>query len=177
MTIEEELACVARARAGEREAMSVLWESITPKLYGYLLNVVRDSRLADDFLQETWLKAITNLPRFQARGVRFSAWLFAIARNVCREHWRKSLREVPLDLSEEKLSNHVTNHKSTEEKLLVEMMMRKFSEEDRDILRLRFIADLSYKEIACVMEISTVAARVRVHRALGRARAILTQTQ
>ena len=175
MIIEEELSCVARVQAGEREALNALWDSITPKLYGYLLNVARDSRLAEDFLQETWLKAITNLARFQARGVRFSAWLFAIARNVCREHWRKSRREVPIEELEERPINSVTNGRSMEEKLLVDMMLPKISEEDREILRLRFIADLSYKEIACVMEISTVAARVRIHRAIGRARAILIQ--
>lgn len=174
MIIEEELALVARAQAGGRDAISALWDGITPKLYGYLVNTLREPNLAEDILQETWLKAISNLPKFRARGVRFSAWLFAIARNECRQHWRKAGREVAEEINEE---NHPSVLDSPEkgltEKIFVEGLLKFLPPEDQEMLRLRYVADLSFKEIAAILAIAPITARVRAHRALTRARKIL----
>jgi len=165
MLLEEELSLVVRAKAGEKAAMSALYDTITPKLYGYLVNVLRDKVVAEDILQEVWIKAITSLAMFRPQGVRFSAWLFAIARNECRTHWRKKGREVGIDDTHVGTSSHV----HTEEKVWVDMVIGKLSLEDQEILRLRYLADLSFKEVARVLNISLISARVRVHRALQKA--------
>lgn len=171
MFIEEELTLASRAQAGERDALSALWDGITPKLYGYLVNTLREPNLAEDILQETWLKAISNLPKFRARGVRFSAWLFAIARNECRQHWRRAGREIVEEIKEE---NHPSAldflEKDLTEKIFVEGLLKFLPPEDQEMLRLRYVADLSFKEIAAVLAISPITARVRAHRALARAR-------
>lgn len=167
LTSEEELSLVARAQEGDKEALALLWDAITPKLYGYLVNVLRDKSLAEDVHQQTWLKAITNIHSFTPRGVRFSAWLFAIARNECRREWRSRTHE-PIDaLHDNAVQSATPNH---EEKLLIEHILNKLSEKDKEVLQLRYIADLSFYEVARVLNISTLAARVRVHRALARAR-------
>lgn len=168
MTLEEELALVVRAKAGERDAVGILWEEITPKLYGYLLNVLREKAVAEDILQQTWVKAISGIHQFKPRGVRFSAWLFAIARNECREYWRRPMHRVVGELSEQIPSPDQLS--PIEEKFSIERIFKRLSQEDQELLRLRYIAELSFKEIARVLRISTVAARVRIHRALGRAR-------
>jgi len=174
MSLEEELALVARAKAGEKEAMGILWSSITPKLYGYLVNVLREKSLAEDILQETWLKAISALPSFRPRGARFSAWLFAIAKNECRQYWRSHHQNIILeDGEEETIPDHAAAPAVMQEKLLLDNVLEKLSKTDREILRLRYISDLSFKEIARVLELSVIVARVRAHRALGRARAVL----
>ena len=174
MNIEEELALAARAKAGEKDALGVLWDEITPKLYGYLINSLREPTLAEDILQETWLKAISALPKFRARGIRFSAWLFAIARNECRQHWRRAGREIVGEIREE---NHpaalVFPESALKEKIFTEELLKSLPEEDQEMLRLRYVAGLSFKEIAGVLEIAIITARVRAHRALGRARKIL----
>jgi len=169
MSPEEELVLVLRAQNGEREALSKIWDVATPKLYGYLVNVVREPALAEDLLQQTWLKAISALSRFRPRGVRFSAWLFAIARNECRQHWRSTNRHGLPEVREEGSSDPQT----LEEKIFVDTVLEALSEEDREILRLRYLADLSFKDIAQILVISPIAARVRVHRALSRAHLIV----
>ena len=173
MTIKEELAFVAEAQAGQREAVGALWENITPKLYGYLVNVLREPVLAEDILQETWLKAITALPKFRSQGVRFSAWLFAIAKNECRSHWRTNKRET--SLPEEELDGaNITPRVNAPNanSVLINQIITKLSPDDQEILRLRYIAELSFDEISKVMNVSLVGARVRIHRALGRARTL-----
>jgi RNA polymerase sigma factor (sigma-70 family) len=56
---------------------------------------------------------------------------------------------------------------------MAEQVLATLGEEDREILRLRYIADLSVKDIASVMQLNFVTVRVRIHRALARARVAL----
>ena len=170
MEIQEELRLVRRAKSGEREALALLWDDITPKLYGYLVNQMRHKDLAEDICQETWLKAVQALGNFKDRGVRFSAWVFAIARNECRQHWRGGNKEVELDVDDIDKTNQ---HSHSDDYLMIETAFAQMSEEEKEIVRLRYLAELSFKEIAGVLDISMVAARVRLHRALAHARLIL----
>ncbi len=175
MDLKEELALVKKAQAGDTDAVGLLWDAITPKLYGYLRNVLREAPAAEDMLQETWLKAVSSLPSFRSRGVRFSAWLFAIARNECRQRWRTQGREVPFENIPESTHNESV-HGALSEKLFLEKILHALSDDDQEILRLRYIADLTFKDIAQVLGITLVSARVRVHRALKKAGAEFSDT-
>ncbi len=166
---------VQRAKRGDREALGTLWDMLTPKLFGYLVNTMRDRTLAEDILQTTWVKAIDALPRFRNRGAGINAWLFAIAKNECRGHWRRSGRETPLDPLLHDTAEG--NQKELEERVLTEQILSSLSDDDQEILRLRYIADLPMNDIAQVLRLNFVAVRVRIHRALARARAkLISQT-
>ena len=148
------------------EDIARLWDEVTPKLFGYLVNTLRDKVLAEDILQSTWAKAIAALPRYQDRGKPIHAWLFAIARNECKLHWRKANRESPLDPQ----SHDIPDFSSPDHTVLAEQILAGLPEDDRELLRLRYIADLPIADIANVLNINFVAVRVRLHRALKRAR-------
>ena len=171
MSSPDEASLVRKAQAGDRQALGQLWDTLTPKLFGYLVNTLRDKALAEDVLQTTWLKAIGALPGYQNRGVGLSAWLFTIARNECQQLWRKGGREVPLDTE---IHDKAGDAGGTEEKIMSEQILAALSSDDRELLRLRYIADLSINEIAKVLNSNSVAVRVRIHRALARARTTLT---
>lgn len=169
MNPHEERMLVKKAQKGNREALGLLWDALTPKLYGYLLNVTHDKSQAQDILQSAWLHAIDNLSQFRPRHP-FSSWLFAIARNECRQHWRKAKRELPL---EQEQNVPIDDHKKTEDGILIDQILMRLDQEDREILRLRYIADLPLKQIAHLLDLNFVTVRVRIHRALARARAFL----
>lgn len=175
MTIKEELVLVSCAKTGDKNAVSVLWDVINPKLYGYLVNTLKDRTLADDILQETWLKAITALSKFEPRGIKFSAWLFAIARNECCQYWRRNNHEtiLPEDESEKTPDNLIIKENLTN-KILLDEVLEKIPKQDQEILRLRYLAEFSFKEIAQILSIPPITARVRVYRALSKARVALT---
>lgn len=144
-----------------------LWDELTPKLFGYLVNVLRDKALAEDILQNTWLKAVKALPQYQDRGNKLSAWFFAIAHNECKQYWRSGNREVPLHQDTHDIpDDHAARH---DDSIFIDQIMAKLSEDDRELLRLRYIADLPMSDIAKVLNINIIAVRVRVHRALKRA--------
>ncbi|MEK7500877.1 MAG: sigma-70 family RNA polymerase sigma factor [Patescibacteria group bacterium] len=147
----------------DNETLAKLWDEITPKLFGYLVNVTRNPALAEDLLQNTWTKAIEALSKYQNRGIKFSSWLFAIARNECRQHWRKSNREISFDPA---LHDTESKDNNPEDKMLVNQLLAKLSEDDRELIRLRFIADLPVDQIAQILRLNPIAARVRLHRAL-----------
>lgn len=165
---KKERELVRNIQQGDREALGILWDMLTPKLFGYLINVTRNRTLAEDLLQSTWLKAIEAFPRFRQQNISVNAWLFAIARNECRQHWRKAKWEIPLD--PEMHEGEQYEQKGIEDALVVEHMLTQLSEDDREIIRLRYIADCSLNDIARILDINVIAARVRIHRAMARAR-------
>ncbi|MEI6580765.1 MAG: sigma-70 family RNA polymerase sigma factor [bacterium] len=159
-----------------KDEIGELWDEITPKLYGYLFNTLKDKSLADDILQNTWVKAIEALPRFENRGYGFKAWLFSIARNEMRMHWRKVGREVSYDESLHDI--HIYGGDSQkEDKIFLGQIVSRLKEEDQELIRLRYIADLSFLEIAKLLNINPITARVKINRALGHARVILKTQQ
>jgi RNA polymerase sigma-70 factor (ECF subfamily) len=169
---KEEKSLVDQARRGSREALGKLYDSITPRLFGYLVHVVSDKTVAEDIFQNTWQKAIEAFPKYQIRrNIRLSAWIFAIARNECRKQWSSS--EPVVDFDPKKHDGPGSDHDPVRERILVEQTLAQLPEPDREIIRLRYISELSLNEIAAVLNINPVAARVRTYRALKRARAIL----
>ena len=150
------------------DELAQYWDTTTPKLFGYLVNVLRDKTVAEDVFQNTWLKAIKALPNFQSNGNKFKAWLFAIARNECKQLWRKSNREVPIDSETHDIPDN--NSENQQNGILMNQIISRLSEDDREILRLRYIADLPINDIAKILNLNFVTVRVRIHRALARAR-------
>ncbi|MES3004989.1 MAG: RNA polymerase sigma factor [Patescibacteria group bacterium] len=155
----------------DKNHISELWDKITPKLYGYLVRTLGDKDLAQDILQTTWLKAMQSLPTFGNKGeVNFSAWLFAIARNECKQHWRKGEREIPFD---ESLHDRTEISTKTQDKIFIEQILSQLSKNDQELIKLRYISDLPLNNIAKILKINPVAVRVRMHRALTEAKLIL----
>lgn len=158
---------ILRAQHGDRDAVGLLYDAHTSKLYGYLMNTLRDRTRADDALQTTWLKALDALPRFRFRGAPFSSWLFAIARNVCREQWRSGAHEVLLEPEYDRADS-----REQPDTTFVERLLAALNESDRELVRLRYIADLQTSEIARVLGISDIAVRVRLHRVIKKLRSL-----
>lgn len=174
MSYSDELALITKIQQGDKQALGKLWDIFTPKLFGYLVNTLKDRALAEDLLQSTWLNAIKALPRFEPRGMSVGGWLFAIAKNECRQHWRKDNREVPLDLTVHDTAQNKSNELVT--KLAVEKILATLSTDDQEILRLRYIADLPTTDIAKLLNLNFATVRVRIHRAISRARkSLITQ--
>lgn len=171
MDQNEEKMLIKRAQSGDRQALGLLWDALTPKLFGYLINTTKDKPLAEDLLQTTWLKAIDNLSKFKQQGFGFGAWLFAIARNEHRQYWRKRKNETPLVQEEHDQPDN--NRESPEAKIFIEQALAYLSKDDRELIRLRYIADLPVKEIALILKLNFVTVRVRIYRALARMRAAI----
>jgi RNA polymerase sigma-70 factor (ECF subfamily) len=162
--LKNEANLIKQAQAGSSEAVALLWEAVTPKLFGYLVNVLKNKTVAEDILQNTWLKAIKALPNFKQQGYGVSTWLFAIARNECNQYWRKEKDHLSLEDSFIEPSKEATQ--VIDNAINIERALAQLSNEEQELLRLRYIADLPINDIARILNISFVSVRVKLHRAL-----------
>lgn len=89
MTRAEEVRLIQQAAAGDREAAGVFIKAHQPALFAYLLRMSGRPDVAEDIVQEAFVRVLANLDRFDSR-FRFSTWLFTIARrlylNACMKH-------------------------------------------------------------------------------------------
>ncbi len=81
---------MARLKRGERGAFDLVYHRYRARLFGFLLRLTRRRDLAEELLQETWIRLATHAPRL-ADDTRFGPWLFTVARNLFRSQRRFSL--------------------------------------------------------------------------------------
>lgn len=168
-------ALVARAKKGDAAALDELYLRHCDNLVGYLRSRVGCPDLAEDLAGDTFVRAFTNLGRYD-RG-NFAAWLFRIGRNLAVDHHRRSStkREVPVD---EMWSNEASDPSPDPETLVVDRLeaaglyqvVRRALDQippgQRACLVLRFYENRSVAEVAELMERSPGAVRVLQNRAV-----------
>jgi RNA polymerase sigma-70 factor (ECF subfamily) len=162
----EEHALVSASQRGERQAFAQLVERYWDRLYRWLYHLTRDRHTAEDLVQETFLKAFRGLKRFEA-GSNFKAWLFRIAHNSFANHRRGAARvkqTLPQDVphhAEGPLEQVV----SREALLLLSRAVEKLPADFRSAFLLRAEENLSFREIAAVLNLTEETARWRVFKA------------
>lgn len=95
MAIPDDLSEIRAAAAGNRLAQSALVSRHMPGVYRLALRTVGNAELAEDITQETFLRMWKMLPRWQPEA-KLSTWLYRVALNLCRDHYRKR-REALVD--------------------------------------------------------------------------------
>jgi RNA polymerase sigma-70 factor (ECF subfamily) len=122
-------------------------------VYRYLLSKTQNITEAEDLTSQVFLSAYEALPRYHHKGY-FSTWLFRIARNKSHDYFRKTWREIPLETL-----NPITEQIDllgqsihTDEKARLAVFLRLLDEEDLELIRLRYVAELSFGEIGTILE-------------------------
>lgn len=140
-------------------------------VYKYLLHQVADVRAAEDMTSQVFLKALEHFPRYRHRGY-FAAWLFAIARNTARDHFRSSSRDVSTAIAEEPMisSDPLDEIITVDEINHLDHLIRALPKAELELIRLRYVAGLSYAEIGAIVHRSEEAIRKAIFRLLARLR-------
>lgn len=166
---------LAQSAIADRAAYVELYRRYVGRVYSYF-SWKFGRVVAEDLVSDTFERALVTLHRFDARR-SWRAWLFGIARYISREHARRGQRE-PVTTSEP--VDPITESPGPEQTALegerlafARKLVASLPRGDREVIELRFWADLSYREVGTVMRISEGAARVRVHRALRKLKGLL----
>ncbi|MBO4563742.1 MAG: RNA polymerase sigma factor [Clostridia bacterium] len=141
-----------------------LYESCSREIYLYLLSLTKDSRLAEDLMQDTFLKALLSLDDSHAN---LKAWLYTVARNLFYDHVRRKKRESSFEEAQAADAS-VGPDELLMEKLQNEALRDAIMHLDpikREVIVLQYFSGLSAKEIAQVMRISNENVRVISFRA------------
>ncbi len=160
---------IKQVKNGDAEAFGMLYDQYAEVIFRYVYSHL-DSRLdAEDLTEEIFLRAWRALPKYDERGLPFSAFLFRIARNSLIDYYRQrkavqSIEDIELQSHEpgpeEMVDLHIENHTLRE-------TIAKLREDYRNVLIFRFLSGLSPEETAQVMQRSVGAVRVLQHRALS----------
>ncbi len=172
--------------SGNNSALEELYKRYERKLYTYILLMVRKPHLAEDLLQETFIKAIKSVKEGRySETNRFGSWLMRIAHNLVIDQFRqnKQYREVsnsdfPLDIfSTPRFAEATVEQRMVYERVLYEvrMLIDYLPEDQREVVMLRFYSDLSFKEIAEVTNVSINTALGRMRYALINLRKMIKQ--
>jgi RNA polymerase sigma-70 factor, ECF subfamily len=126
---------------------------------------------AFDVTSQVFLNALTNLHKYEHRGLPFSSWLYRIATNELNTYFRKTgkYRTVNIDTTAlpEILQVMDTSDREEDQRRLIECM-KKLSSADYLMLEMRFFEERSFKEIGEIIEITENNAKVRTYRAIDR---------
>jgi RNA polymerase sigma-70 factor (ECF subfamily) len=164
-----------QAARNDPRHFAALYERYFTTIFRFILRRTQDRELTADLAQQTFLKAMLGLHRYEPRGLPFRAWLYRIALNELRMFWRKR-QEVCIDLAhgEARLLSEEMGMEDDDGTLrrLADCLGRLDQDRAR-LIELRYMDGLSFAELGQVLGIGEDAAKMRTHRALGMLRKYL----
>ncbi len=171
-------ALALRAQQGDAKSFDELVRRMEPRVRGFLLPKLGSKADTDDLVQETFVKAHQNLGRYDST-YRFSTWLFTIANNLARSHFRQKRPHGCSHPDRVSSHSHLGEAASLAERDEGARLWRRASEllKPRQYLTLwlRYGEDLDVEEIAQKMGKSRVSIRVSLYRSRKRLVAELNQ--
>ena|SRR5579863_3596042 len=163
---------------GNEDAFAQLLERYKKKVYGYILNVVRDRAIAEDIFQETFFKVIRTLKKKQYTGEgKFIQWVIRISHNLIIDNFRQNGKISTISKMVKpdgkvvdvfdvvKIEQHSAEDSMIKKQIFqdIRKLVEHLPFEQREVVILRHYYDLSFKEIADMTNVS-------INTALGRMR-------
>lgn len=146
------------------------------RIFQYFFHRTGEEKSAEDLTSQLFLAAYQALPRYRHRG-HFPAWLFTIARNLLKEYYRKNRREVPLETAQHLVSKSDPPDEYTrvDEIGQLKRLVASLPDEDQELIRLRYVAELSFADMAVVLNKRQDAVKKSLYRLQARLQSLLEQ--
>jgi RNA polymerase sigma-70 factor (ECF subfamily) len=169
MKPQDDVPALVSAALEDPAAFARLYDRYVQPIYRYVFSRVGGTHEAEDITSQTFMAAYEALGRYRERG-QFSAWLFRIAQSKLNDHFRRSRREVGLEAAGEILEREdaLGTLIRAEELSRMRSIISHLGEEDQELIRLRYVADLSFAEIADLLGRREEAVKKSVYRLLAR---------
>jgi len=176
---------IQRAQKGDQEAFAALVTEHQRYVYNLALRVVNDRDEALDLAQETFVRAWTALPNFRGQS-QFRTWLYRIVTNLCYNHLpnlRRSLNDLGDDVISEipetdsAFDNPAHGSESRELRSYLHKAIEELDENYRLLISLRYQSELSYEEIASILNLPLGTVKTGLFRAKEKLRLALETYQ
>ncbi|WP_291722958.1 RNA polymerase sigma factor [Bernardetia sp.] len=174
---EEELILAAQ---NDPKHFRVLYETNYEAIFRFLYRKTNDEALAADLTAQTFVKALTNIHKFEYKGVPFSAWLYRIASNEFLKYYRKH-KKMPVYSLEEETAKKLTNFSEAQaderqQERIGELkkVLETLKPKEMQMIELRFFEDKSFKEIGFILETTESAAKMKTYRILEKIKNTIT---
>lgn len=167
---------VARAKAGDQEAVRFLYMRYADNVYGYVRSIVRDHHEAEDVTQHVFAKLMTALPKYEPRAVPFAAWILRVARNVALDHMRQR-RAIPCEEVRELDARRDDQGDAQQVSLALREALGDLPGDQREVIVLRHLVGLTPGEIAGRLDKTEPSIHGLHHRGRGALRSTLAERQ
>ncbi len=173
---EEEL-LITKAQQGDEQSFGTLYDRYMPQIYRFIFLKTRRKQDAEDLTHIVFMHAWEHIKGFSFQGFPFTSWLYRIAHNTVIDHYRTSrsyedITKVP----EEYIAEPSSDATQIDQKIKMHEVQHALTQLDADqqnVILMKFVNELSNKEIALALEKTEGAVRVIQHRALKNLRALL----
>ena len=145
---------VEEAKRGDPEAFGRIFDEYAAPIHRFIASRVRSPSDAEDLTQLVFVKALEALPRYEARGIPFGGWLFKLARNAIIDQIRTRRDHLPLITATTRATDEAGPEAMTtlrEDLRRVARAMSDLTDDQREVIELRFFAGLSVLEAAVAM--------------------------
>jgi len=161
---------VQLAKRGDKRAVGELYRRHVDLIYRYAYARVRDVAVAEDLTAQVFLKALEGLPNYEPTGAPFRAWLYRIAHARTVDYWRRQQRRQEVLLvdtipADDPLPEDIVAAKSQWKTAMD--LVAELTNDQRDVILLRFIEDMSLAEVAETLGKTVGAVKALQHRALA----------
>ncbi len=153
---------VAELRGGRVPAFDRLYERYERRLFAYVFRTVGDRSLAEDLFQDVFYTVLVDRSFDPARG-RFAPWLFTVARNRCRMHARRAGQAPPQPIETPSEADLGLSSDATS---VVRTAMAGLSHDHQELIVLKQLGELSYREIAQLQGEHEGTIKSRLHAAM-----------
>lgn len=164
----EEVSLAHRLRHGDRSAAEALVEAYYGRIYLYMRATGHDAQMSEDMTQETFMQAWRHIGQLRD-GSALTAWLFRIASNVSRQHWRKH-KHPPVGIehiqSPEDEVDGFSQAGQREHMARLHAAVARLPRKLREVIVLHYMEQLTIAEAANVVQIRQGTLKSRLNRAL-----------
>jgi RNA polymerase sigma factor (sigma-70 family) len=172
-------AIMLKVTSGDLDKMALLFQRYHRPLYGFLYHMTSQREVSEDMVQNIFYRMLRSRHTFTGNG-EFRTWMYHLARNVLKDHWKKAGVSRPVTEWEDRITDEVLVDEQLEKKMDLEMLQKRIaslSPESREVLILSRYQDLKYTEIAEVLDLSVGAVKVRIHRAINQLKTLYLQSE
>lgn len=171
MASEPELEELARRARADPVAFGELYDRLYDLVYRYVRAQVESDEVAEDLCEQVFLAALESLERYSPRGGGIQAWILRIARNDVLDHFRRVRRISfgPLEDAADAVARGGPEHDvvGADEMARLRVAISQLPEEQRQVILLRYAAELPIADVAKVLGKTEGAVKAMQHRAVA----------
>jgi RNA polymerase sigma-70 factor, ECF subfamily len=173
--LKQELLQIEAAKVNSAR-FDVLYDKYYKSIFIFVYRRTGNEELTADITSQVFLKALINIQKYVFKGVPFSAWLFRIAFNEINMYFRKNNADRIVSLERTSVSNiiaEVEEEDNSEIHLKMMQALKEMTEEDTQLIELRFFEKRSFLEVGNIVGITENNAKVKVYRILDKIKKIM----
>lgn len=152
---------------GDSDSLKKLYEETSSAVFGYALSILKDKYSAEDVMQDTYVRIFGIKSTYTPRQ-KPMAWLLTVTRNLCMMKFREKTHS-DIENSANQIPSETPNSQY-DDKLLVNALLEKLTEQEREIVILHAMTGLKHREIAQLTDIPLSTVLSKYSRAIGKLR-------